>query len=216
MDRSDCGSDGEDRESAPKVQLSPGNLSEYFRGGLNEAANRQKVELDEPTREYLVQLLTQFSDRGALFTDNLDDLMDEPIGVQVLKAMQAPPAKRFQMLRQVGDYSLYLTGFFSDSIGRTLNDEKYFIDLGSGAYHSAAKSLVRGGDENPFRRLLSDLSGRFVQFVDVLNDVSERCFNREVDVLRLCDRFQATGSPRVAARLAQMGVAVGACRALAH
>lgn len=194
----------------PRPTLSSGHLDAYFREGLNEAASRQKVELDDPTREYLVQLLTSFSGRESLLTENLDDLMNEPIGVQVLKAMQAPPTRRFQTLKQLGDYSLYMTGFFADSISRTLNDEKYFIDLGQGAYRGAASALTRGGDGNPFRRLLEDLGSRFVHFVDLLNDVSERCFNREQDVLRLCDRFAATGSPRVAARLAQMGVAVGA------
>ena len=212
MDRDD----NEGNQEVSKISLTPGSLTEYFRDGLSDAASKQKTDLDDQTREYLVQLLTTFSDRGALYTENLDDLMDEPIGVQVLKAMQAPPSKRFQMMRQVGDYSLYVTGFFADSITRSMNDEKYYIDLGAGAYQNAARSLVRGGEDNPFRKLLTDLSGRFVQFVDLLNDVSERCFNREVDVLRLCDRFSATGSPRVAARLAQMGVAVGACRPLAH
>ena len=205
-----------DADESHKLTLSPVNLDEYFRDGLNEAAKHQKVELDDPTREYLVQLLTSFSARGALVTDELDDLMNEPIGMQVLRAMQAPPTKRFQSLKQIGDYSLYMTGFFSDSITRTLNDEKYFIDLGQGAYRGAASALTRGGDENPFRRLLNDLGSRFVSFVDLLNDVSERCFNREQDVMRLYDRFTATGSPRVAARLAQMGVAVGARSRLAH
>jgi len=205
-----------DAEDGPKLTLSPVNLDDYFREGLNEAARHQRIELDDPTREYLVQLLTSFSGRSALLTDDLDDLMNEPIGMQVLKAMQAPPTKRFQTLKQLGDYSLYMTGFFSDSITRTLNDEKYFIDLGQGAYRGAASSLSRGGEENPFRRLLNDLGERFVHFVDLLNDVSERCFNREQDVMRLYDRFTATGSPRVAARLAQMGVAVGARNRMTH
>ena len=149
-----------DADDQSKLTLSPVNLDTYFRDGLNEAARHQKVELDDPTREYLVQLLTSFSARGALMTDELDDLMSEPIGVQVLRAMQAPPTKRFQSLKQIGDYSLYMTGFFSDSITRTLNDEKYFIDLGQGAYRGAASALTRGGDENPFRRLLNDLGSR--------------------------------------------------------
>lgn len=205
-----------DADSPAKLTLSPMNLDVYFRDGLNEAAKNQKVELDDPTREYLVQLLTSFSGRDALVTDDLEDLMSEPIGIQVLKAMQGPATKRFQTLKQIGDYSLYVTGFFSDSITRSLNDEKYFIDLGVGAYRGAASALTKGGEENPFRRLLNDLGARFVNFVDLLNDVSERCFNREQDVLRLYDRFTATGSPRVAARLAQMGVAVGSRSRLAH
>jgi hypothetical protein len=195
-------------DSGPKLTMNPADLRDYFREGLTEAATRQKVELDDPLREYLVTLLSSYSD--------LTDLLDEPIGVTVLKAMQAPPARRFQTLRQVGDYSLYVTGFFGDSISRTVNDEKYFIDLGAGAYRGAASSLTRGGSDNPFRTLLVHLGDRFVELVDLLNDLSERCFCREQDVLRLYDRFTATGSPRVAARLAGLGVAVGARTRFAH
>lgn len=203
-------------DSGPRLTLNPADLGDYFRDGLTEAATRQKVELDDPLREYLVTLLTSYSGRDALLTDDLTDLLDEPIGVTVLKAMQAPPARRFQTLKQVGDYSLYVTGFFGDSISRTVNDEKYFIDLGAGAYRGAASSLTRGGSDNPFRALLVHLGDRFVELVDLLNDLSERCFCREQDVLRLYDRFTATGSPRVAARLAGMGVAVGARTRFAH
>ena len=205
-----------DGENNPQLALNPGDLGGYFRDGLTEAATRQRLELEDPLREYLVQLLTSFSGREALLTDDLTDLLDEPIGITVLRAMQAPPSRRFQTLKQIGDYSLYVTGFFADSISRSLNDEKYFIDLGAGAYRSAASSLTRGGSDNPFRALLNHLGDRFVEFVDLLNDVSERCFNREQDVLRLYDRFTSTGSPRVAARLAGMGVAVGARPRFAH
>lgn len=200
----------------PRLTLNPADLGDYFRDGLTEAASKQKVGLDDPLREYLVQLLTSFSGRDALLTDELTDLLDEPIGVQVLKAMQSPPARRYQTLKQIGDYSLYVTGFFADSISRSLNDEKYFIDLGAGAYRGAANSLTRGGAENPFRALLHHLGEHFVELVDLLNELSERCFNREQDVLRLYDRFASTGSPRVAARLAHMGVAVGVRTRFAH
>jgi hypothetical protein len=82
--------------------------------------------------------------------------------------------------------------------------------MGAGAYQRAADTLRHGGPDNPFRQLYARLATRFREMATVLNGVSERCFAQETDILRLYDRFLATGSKRLAERLAQLGVAVGA------
>jgi hypothetical protein len=192
------------------IRISAGSLSDYFVEVVDEAVDEHGVEIDEHVRAYLVSLLTQFAERKALVTDDLDDLLSQPLALQVLKAMQATPARRFQLLRQVGDFSLYLVGFFSDSFDRSAVDPGYYCEMGAGAYQRAADTLRHGGADNPFRQLYGRLATRFRDMATVLNGVSERCFAQEADILRLYDRFLATGSRRLAERLAQLGVAVGA------
>jgi hypothetical protein len=196
-----------DGEDASHPVLATASLRDWFRDHLAEAETQQKIGLDEATREYVLQVLESFSGRDATITEELEDLSNEPISMQLMRAMQAPPGRRFQMMRHIGDYSLYLTGFFVDSISRTHNDEQYFVQIGSTAYRGAACALPRG-ESNPFRTLYDGLSTRFGDLVGLLNDVSERCFRGEQDVLRLYDRFAATGSRRLATRLAHLGVAV--------
>lgn len=198
-----------DRDGSKNVCLSSSSLSDYFVECIDEAISRQGLQIDEHVRAYVVNLLTSFTEREALLTEDLEDLLAQPIAIQMLKAMQANPRRRFRLLKQVGDFSLYLVGFFSQSFDRSLVDSNYYCDMGAGAYKRAADTLTAGGLDNPFRQLYSRLAVRFREIVDLLNDVSERCFGRDDDVLRLYDRFLATGSDRLAARLARLGVVVG-------
>jgi len=203
-----------DGDDASQPTLTTVSLRVWFRDHLTAAEAQQRVSLDEPTREYVLQVLETFSGREATVTDALDDLSDEPLAMQLLRAMQAPPSRQFQQLRQLGDYSLYQTGFFADSLARAHNDERYFVEMGASAYRGAARALP---DKcNPFRALYEGMSHRFGDLVSLLNDVSERCFQGEQDVLRLYERYAATGSRRLATRLAQMGVAVPAGARLTH
>jgi hypothetical protein len=203
-----------DADDASHPTLTLVSLRAWFRDHLTAAEAQQRVPLDEPTREYVLQVLETFSGRDATVTDELEDLSDEPLAMQLLRAMQAPPSRQFQQLRQLGDYSLYQTGFFADSLARTHNDERYFVEMGASAYRGAARALPDRG--NPFRALYDGMARRFGDLVGLLNDVSERCFRGEQDVLRVYERYAATGSRRLATRLAQMGVAVPAGARLTH
>ena len=197
-----------DRETTPQLCLSADALRQWFNDILRSAAEQHRLDLDEHTEAYVVDLLARFTERGALKTEQDQDLLEQPLAIQVLRARSAETTRRFQIMRQVGDVSLYLTGFFGERVDAGVIDRSYYVDMGSGAYRQAA-GAVAGGSDNPFRRLYEVLAARFVDLMLVLNEVSERCFRADTDVLRLYDRYLATGSERLVARLAQMGVAVG-------
>ena len=191
------------------IRIGDDALTDYFEGSVQGAIEHQRLDLHPDLRAYVVGLLTAFSQRKALRTDEDNDLLDAPVGIQVVRALAAGPGRRFQMLRQVGDYTLYVTGFFGDKIERGLVDRSYYVDVGAGAYRSAAGALAATGPENPFRTLFCTLSKRFVELMHLIEEVSERCFGQDTDVLRLYDRYVETGSQQIAARLARLGVPVG-------
>ncbi len=204
-----------ERDDAPPLSTDPGALSLFFEDSVRNTLNQQQLDIDDHTQAYLVNLLTQFTQREALRTDKDQDLLDHPLALQVLSARTAETARRFHMLRQVGDVSLYMTGFFSERLQRGLVDTTYYVDVGAGAYRHAARSISGPGD-NPFRRLYEELAARFVDLMHVLNAVSARCFRADADILRLYDRYLATGSERLAAQLSALGVTVGPRAGLAH
>lgn len=193
-------------ESDERLVLTSDSLQDYFVEHVDAAVQRQGAAVEDETRAYLVQLLTSFAQRDALLTDDLEDVLDRPIALQLLDAMNGPSQRRFHRLRQIGDVCLYLTGYFSAALDRGVVDQRYYIDMGGGAYMRA--SNVLDGDRNPFRVLYADLAHRFDLFVDLLNDISERAFDEDRDILRLYDRFLATGSDRLAGRLQALGVSV--------
>lgn len=175
------------------------NLSptEYFKELVESALTHQRLEAGEMTSFYLVNLLAGFvrPDRG-----ELDD--DEPLGVRFVKALQAGGSTQRDGLRRVGDLSLFISGYFSDSLNRTLVDVDYYIALGERAYGS----LARQGDDT-FTEVFDELAEKFGGFVDVLTEVSERtALTSNTDLLRLYERWLRTKSRRSGDLLVQQGI----------
>lgn len=171
---------------------------EYFRELVESAMKRQHLAARELTSFYLVNLLAGFVhfDRSATTAE------DEALGVRFVKALQAAGVRQRDELRQVGDRSLFISGFFSDSLTRSLVDVDYYIHLGEYAYGS----LARQGDD-AFGDVFDELSGRFAAFVDVLGDVSERtALSSNTDLLRLYEKWLRTRSRRSGDLLVSRGI----------
>jgi hypothetical protein len=172
--------------------------SEYFRELVESALQHQHLAARDLTSFYLVNLLTGFRhvDRGDVAED------DEPLGVRFAKALQDAGIRQRDGLRQVGDLSLFISGFFADSLNRSLVDIDYYIQLGGSAYGS----LARQGHVT-FGEVFNELSEKFPAFVDVLGEVSERsALASNSDVLRLYEKWLRTKSRRSGDLLAAKGI----------
>jgi hypothetical protein len=170
--------------------------TEYFRELVESAMQHQQVEVGSLTSFYVVNLLAGFAHGGAARAD------EEPLGVRLVRALQAGGSDQRDGLRRVGDTSLFVSGFFSDSLARGLVDLDYYINLGERAYGS----LARQGDVT-FRDVFDELSSKFPTMVDVLAEVSERsALTSNSDLLRLYERWLRTGSRRSGTLLASRGI----------
>ncbi len=171
---------------------------EYFRELVESAMQRQQLSARQLTSFYLVNLLAGFVrfDRLPAAGD------DEPLGVRFVKALQEAGVRQRDELRQVGDLSLFISGFFADSLTRSLVDIDYYIQLGENAYGS----LARRGD-GTFGDVFDELSGKFPAFVEVLGEVSERsALTSNADLLRLYEKWLRTKSRRSGDLLASRGI----------
>ncbi|WP_373045611.1 hypothetical protein [Vulgatibacter sp.] len=180
------------------------SIREYFKELLGEARERQRVQVDDLTEFYLVNLLSEFADPKRLFVREEDgSLQQEPLALVLARALEAQREERAAALRKIGDTSLWVTGFFSDSLEPRLVDARYYMSMGHLAYSSLARLL----DPQPNAGLYEELAEKFGAIVDLLNDVSERvAMTSQQGVLRLYERFLKTGSARTARLLAQEGV----------
>ena len=172
--------------------------SEYFRELVESAMQHQHLAAHDLTAFYLVNLLT-----GFIHVDRADAAEDdEPLGVRFAKALQDGGSRQRDGLRQVGDRSLFLSGFFADSLNRRVVDIDYYIQLGGSAYGS----LARQGHVT-FGEVFNELSEKFPAFVDVLCEVSERsALTSNADVLRLYEKWLRTKSPRSGDLLVSRGI----------
>lgn len=173
------------------------SLAEFFHEALSSALKNQRVEASEMTEFYLVQLLSEFS------TVTLDD---EPLALRLAETVTAAPEARARTLRDIGDRSLYLSGFFADSLERGAVGVNYYIKLGESAYLQLAHMPARGTPSDVYR----ELSGKFARFVDVLAEVSEGgAIDNDLAVVQLYERWRRKGSEWLARRLRAKGMIPG-------
>jgi hypothetical protein len=174
--------------------------TEYFKDQVESALSRQQLRTSELTTYYLVDLLCRFVQpgRGIPFSDD----SDEPLALRLGRALGSGGLEQRARLRNLGDFSLFMSGFFSDSLNRRAVDVDYYVSMGEFAYGSLSRR-----DSDTLGGVFSELSRKFVPFMDVLADVSERSGVRSsVDVLRLYEKWLRTGSPRDGQRLIDRGI----------
>ena len=174
--------------------------AEYFKGLVETALVRQHLHATELTSYYLVDLLCRFMrpDRRIPFYDDTS----EPLALRLAKALESGGMEQRARLRNLGDFSLFTSGFFSDSLRRRVVDVDYYVSMGEYAYGSLSRR-----DEDAFCEVFAELAKKFVGFTDVLSDVSERtALGSNADVLRLYEKWLRTGSPRDGQRLVDKGI----------
>jgi hypothetical protein len=183
-----------------------GDLGEFFREEVKDAQESLGLELPELTEFYLVNLLCDYS-RGP----GGPELGEEPLALRYKRALEARPAERFTLLKSLGDESLYVAGFFAESIERSLVDVGYYISMGGTAYGSLSELLGSQRRSATFAVLYEQLARGFPELVGLLNEVSDRArgnSDSDHDLLRLYERWLRTKSTRTQRLLHERGVLV--------
>ena len=177
--------------------------AEYFKKLVEFALTHQHVDARELTAYYLVNLLCGFVHQDGAGTNGIDA---EPLALRLGRALERGGHELRTGLRRVGDLSLFVSGFFSDSLACKIVDVDYYVTVWGYAY----ESLSRYEDE-AFATVFGELAEKFVSFVDVLGEVSERSIvSTNVDLLRLYEKWLRTGSRRDGQRLVDRGIAPNA------
>jgi len=172
---------------------------EYFKELVESALARQHLQAGDLTEYYLVNLLCQY-----IRLDARNGVSDhaEPLAFRLARALESGGLEQRSRLRSLGDFSLFMSGFFADSFrGRSI-DVDYYKSMGEYAYGSLSRS-----DDDAFAEVFAELARKFVGYMDVLSDISERtALTSSADVLRLYEKWLRTGSARDGRRLIERGV----------
>src|SRR5262245_16329748 len=104
---------------------------EYFKELVDRALVHQGMQVQALTSYYVVQLLAGFLRRQT--TD------DEAVAMRLARAFESDGRERRANLRCVADSSLFVSGFFSNSLRRSLVDIDYYIAVGGLAYRALSR-----------------------------------------------------------------------------
>jgi hypothetical protein len=183
------------------------NMREYFRETLQRTLQQRRLALTDTAQAYLVNLLTEFARSENVFAGTE---RGEQFGfVDLLqRAQESQPTEALRIYKHMGDSSLYLTGFFAESVERRAVPVDYYVSMGGSAYDAVARLMRPTAATSS--ALFSELSARFEDLVELLCAMSlqgER--TRKLDdarVLGLVDRYRRTGRREVLEALKAQGI----------
>jgi hypothetical protein len=184
-----------DREDQIMDVCLAASVDEYFHEVVSQALSAVDLEVSEPASWYLVGLLGEMTRAR---------ITDEPLGVKLAQP-SADAAERVKTLKQVGDTSLYVAGFFAESLSRSLVDVDYYVGIGQNAYAQLARSLSA---QRSLTEVYEELAEKFPRFVDVLGEVRKRSDFATPDIGKLYEMWLRTRDEWIERKLRALGVLV--------
>jgi len=200
----------------PGIQMDD-NLFDFFYAHVGRAVEEHGKPVSEEGAWYLTCLLV---DRAHPAKD-ADENKGETLVDLRLQATKGDRSQAIQAYRRLGDRALLTSGFFRQSLARRLVSRSYYIAMGAAAYDTLAGLLRvagfgRSGTDRGAARGLDDiydeLAASFEACSEVLYEVSDAVREEDggslsdADIVALYEEWLATGSSRVWARLARLGV----------
>ena len=184
------------------------NLREFFRQSIDDAISRQRVSVTDQTSHYVVNLLTLFSRSEEFHGDTSSSRCVGPLALMLAKALESESEEEKNFaLQRLGDIALFMSGFFSQSIEHGAVDRGYYTDMGGNAYDWLANNVRGTLRGRAIGHVFEELACKFVDIVDVINEVSEQASVPTVsDTMRLYKTWLSTGSARAARLLKEMGI----------
>ncbi|MEX2495430.1 MAG: hypothetical protein WD448_05035 [Woeseia sp.] len=184
------------------------NLRDYFRESMDAAIDKQGAKVDPHATHYVVNLLTLFARSEDLYEDHEQAYGLKPLALMMADAVEAPTAEQRNFaLQRLGDVSLFIAGFFADSLAHKLVDLDYYIHMGGNAYGSLSDEIRGTMRGRVLASVYAELARKFQIVVDILNEVRDGARqSSDIDLLRTYEVWLRTGSKRAEALLRQNGV----------
>ena len=182
------------------------SVDEFFHEVVTDALSVVDLDASESASWYLVGMLGEFAHAR---------LTDEPLGMKLAQASCDPgnPGERVRTLKTVGDTSLYVAGFFAESLNRSLVQVDYYVGIGQNAYAQLSRSLdSRTGATRTIADVYAELADQFPGFVDVLAQVRKQIrlseLDASTDVSKLFELWMRSRDEWVEKKLRALGVLV--------
>ncbi len=184
------------------------NLFSFFFDQVRSARETQGTQVREHTEFYLVNLLTHFGRSPNLFEVNGERIDERPLAIRLLENRGSNPGgNRLRDLKQLADSTLYVLGYFSQSLRRSTVNTGYYAGLAESAYGDLAM-LTGSGRSSTVDSAFGELALKFSECVELIGEVAARGRQDDSDIVSLYREWAATGDETLANRLRALGVQV--------
>ena len=175
------------------------SLFDWFHARVKDAHKMVGSDLSNDSELYLASLLAERArtDRPTLPEETLAELYARADG--------APPSEKARTFRELGDRSLYVVGYFEESLSRSTVGPSYYCDMGAAAY-ARVDLVFKRWFSNAFDGVFEELAARFRRCATILREVRRTVDDEPDVVMRLYDQWIETGSDEIAERLRAHGL----------
>ncbi|PIU00193.1 MAG: hypothetical protein COT74_04460 [Bdellovibrionales bacterium CG10_big_fil_rev_8_21_14_0_10_45_34] len=188
--------------SAEVLLQSPG---QFFHESVRDALAARSMETFPLAESYLADILEKYMVTDALYElDNESGKRrQDTLAEMFLRAQNAETSLKLNLLKRLAETSLYVGGFFGESLDRKIVDIDYYAEMGGSAYQMLSRLVA----EDTFAHLYKEYSYRFLEFVDVLSHISLKSRpNSNKNLLHHYTRYLKTGSEQALETLLEQGV----------
>ena len=187
----------------PTIQTEKNTL-EFFHKHVKNSIKNQRIKITEISEHYLVHLLADFTLTQKAFRLTGND--NRPLALIYHQAQFETANNKIKIFKELGDFSLFITGFLPDSLNRKVTDVDYYISLGRSAYVNLS-TVFEKVHKSDFNLLFLELAEKFVAVTDILAEISSESFTQWNDgILRLYERWLKTRSKRDERLLFKKGI----------
>lgn len=175
------------------------HLFDYFDLRVGEAREDLGIELSPDTALYLTNLLVERArtDRPAPPEATLAELH--------ARAATESPSGRATTYRELGDRSLYLLGYFRESLSRRAVGPRYYAEMGAAAYHQVDQ-VLKACFADAFGDVFTELAHGFQECVAVLDRIRIVQDAQPDPLTRWYEEWLRTGDADTAERLRRRGL----------
>lgn len=118
---------------AKKIILST-NLKGFFFEGLTELNKKSLCPVPESIIYYSSDVLDKFALSSEFFETSEGKVREKILGTKLLEATLVSREEQKKIYKEVGDMSLLVCGYFSESVNKKIVDTQYYSQLGRMAY----------------------------------------------------------------------------------
>ena len=179
-----------------EVTIHAGNTcAEYFKEMVESAVEHQHVTVSKTAEFYVVNLLNECLKTAKVFAED-DPEKEEPLTQKLNLALNASHYEKIKRFKELGDFTLFISGFFPDSLNRKLVDVDYYAVIGSAAYKNLSFILRKKKNGPVFSSLYDELAEKFSSLMGVLSEISRKTsMGKTPELLRIYEKWVKTGNP---------------------
>lgn len=182
-----------------EAELARVNLFDWFHHRVKDAHAVVGADLSENEELYLASLLV---DRARA---DRDESRGETLAEMHLKASGAHPSEQVRQYRELGDRSLYVVGYFEQSLARGTVGPRYYCEMGAAAY-ARVDEVFKRWFADAFDGVFGELAAHFRDCVRILREVRRTSDDQPDVVMRMYAQWLETGSAEAAERLRAHGL----------